>query len=372
MASGPSHPSDFAAITNDILDALATGGIDDFFVADYCAIAGVSRPTFYSRFGSVDGLLADLWAFAGPAWLRRLEGPNFNPESRDIGLALILAVAHRKSEVAEVVLPLVAAWWADATSRRSPESVAWLAANRLGVILSQNAVPPIVETLAVDGYIASVAEHEPLVDSSETTQLDLTCPTFDNQYLDAAFSVVGRVGYKNASLSRIARFALVTTGTLQPQFENAPNLLARVYSDAHAQIVDGNNSLWRSNGFSVETFGAYVKGGLAEPRQRWRRLRLETFIAARNQRTEITKMAAQSIGKMGESLDDTIRVAGISEELVTPVTYFFHTVGLGMTVLDNARIPVADLAHAEMTRLVVGQLLEGVTTQLASATVLGR
>lgn len=348
------------AVAENVLHTIAQSGIDAFVVADYCRIAEVSRPTFYSRFGSVDGLFADVWVQFGPEWLHRLVDPAFTTTPRDVGMALILAVSHRRSEIAEVVLPSVEQWWRTQSTRSLPEAVAWLAANRLGVLLSLNAVPTVVATLAVDASIAG--SNAVVIDEGENdgaTVVELASPVFSNLYLDAAFTVVGRVGYHSASMTRIARTAMSTTGTLYPQFENAANLLALVYAEAQAQIVEGNNRLWSSREFSTPSFGAYVSGGLSPNRERWRKLRLETFIAARDPQSTITTMAASSIGKMGSSLVDTIIRAGVSSELIVPITYFFHTLGLGLTVLDHASVPVNRLAHTGMTRIVASQLFAG-------------
>lgn len=348
------------AVAQDVLHALAQFGIDDFVVADYCRIAGVSRPTFYSRFGSVEGLLADVWVQFGPDWLNRLVSSDFTATTRDVGMSLILAVSHRKNEIGEVVEPSVEKWWHTQSSGSLPEAVAWLAANRLGVLLSLNAVPQVLATLSVDQSIsASTAVDIDRTEIDDSTFIELPAPVFSNQFLDAAFTVVGKVGYRSASMTRIARTAMSTTGTLYPQFENAPSLLAKVYSEAQAQIVEGNYLLWSSREFSIPSFGSYVSGGLSPHRERWRKLRLETFIAARDPQSTITAMAAASIGKMGDSLLDTIIRAGVSGDLLVPLTYFFHTLGLGLTVLDHASVPVTTMAHTEMTRIVARQLFAG-------------
>ncbi len=343
--------------TTAILEKFASTGIDQFIVSDYCAIEGVSRPTFYSRFGSVHGLVAEIWIDDGQAWLDRLSSAIFSPSTRDVGMALILATARRSSEISEVVMPDLASWWVENTESRSPEAIAWLLANRLGTLLTIGADKGATAALALDPALYGAAEHRLDESNVQSNSMVLTDPAFDDPILDAAYTVIGTVGYHSASLTRIARTAKYTTGALYPQFDNADDLVAAAFRLAQGQIVESNTELWKTQGLSIDSFGAFVEQGLKPGRTRWRRLRLETFIAARPQGSPIAKLARESLNSMVSGVDEAITLAEIVTPMRLTVAYFFHTLGLGMSVLDELHLPVSALNHVEMTRQLVGQVV---------------
>jgi AcrR family transcriptional regulator len=343
--------------TEAILAKFADSGIDQFIVADYCAIEGVSRPTFYSRFGSVHGLAAEIWIERGRAWLDRLVSENFSPTASDVGMALIMAVARRSSEISEVVVPYVNSWWNSAITARAPEAISWLMGNRLGTLLTIDTDQGAVAALALDPAILAVDELRLAEMDDVQLPLELSNPAFDDPILDAAYTVIGNVGYHGASLTRIARAAKFTTGAVYPQFGNAEDVVETAYQMAQAQIVTSNTALWKTQGLSIESFGAFVHLGLQPSRVRWRRLRLETFIAARPPRTKLANLASESLVRMVGGVDEAIQHVRISPVLQRTVAYFFHTLGVGLSVLKELQLPISDLNHVGMTRQIVGRVV---------------
>lgn len=343
--------------TEAILAKFADSGIDQFIVADYCAIEGVSRPTFYSRFGSVHGLAAEIWIERGRDWLDRLVSESFSPSASDVGMALIMAVARRSSEISEVVVPYVNSWWSSAISERAPEAISWLMGNRLGTLLTIGTDQGAVAALALDAAIMTVDERRLAETDDVQMPLELSNPAFDDPILDAAYTVIGNVGYHGASLTRIARAAKFTTGAVYPQFGNAEDVVETAYQMAQEQIVASNTALWKTQGLSIESFGAFVHWGLQPSRLRWRRLRLETFIAARPPRTKLAKLARESLVRMVGGVDDAIQNVQITPALQRTVAYFFHTLGLGLSILNELQLPISNLNHVGMTRQLVGRVV---------------
>lgn len=346
----PRRISEFAV--SAVQEHFARNGIDGFVVADFCEYEGISRPTFYSRFGNVEGLVAELWIEDGRRWLDCLVARDFSMTPQDIGMALVLAFAHRNSEVAEVVIADIRTWWSDKSTAMLPESIAWLVANRIGVLLTADSVPEVSAAMLLDGPILAIAEKIDKLDPEPIPDLDLAGLEFDDGILEAGCRVIGNVGYRNASMTRIARAANFTTGALYPHFVNVTDVYSTVYRFAQQQIVTSNTRIWNQHGLSIESFGSFVHCGLDAKRKSWRQLRTETFIAARPE-SEIAELARESLAAMVGSVMTAVDAAGVREPMRSAVPYLFHTLGLGLAVLESLELPVATINHVGMTRQLV-------------------
>jgi AcrR family transcriptional regulator len=82
------------------ISAVAAKGVDHTNVSDVAAISGVSRPTFYTYFGDMNGFYAEVWLRYGREWLDAQldENPNL-AEDIDQAVLEIFAVARRVPEV---------------------------------------------------------------------------------------------------------------------------------------------------------------------------------------------------------------------------------------------------------------------------------
>ena len=56
--------------------------------------------------------------------------------------------------------------------------------------------------------------------------------------IDAAVACIAEEGFQASNLSRIARYAGMTTGAIQHQFGDKASLLAEVVEHAYEQMVD--------------------------------------------------------------------------------------------------------------------------------------
>ena len=101
-------------------------GVDNVTVSEICAVLGITRPTFYGRFGNIDGFIAETWLAVGVDWLDRLSNVEYSARPGDLGIAEILTVARRRTEVLEVVFPSVSQWWSLSCESVNEGALMWL------------------------------------------------------------------------------------------------------------------------------------------------------------------------------------------------------------------------------------------------------
>jgi AcrR family transcriptional regulator len=101
---------------------------------------------------------------------------------------------------------------------------------------------------------------------------------------DAVAAVIARVGLERATVSRISRRANLTSGTIYGRFATKEHLLDEAIVTLLAQRF--SDDLLSSNSAFIADAGnaaARIVGGyMSEPRQQWRRFRIETQLAARH------------------------------------------------------------------------------------------
>ena len=93
------------------ISLIAKRGIDNITVADISKASGFTRATFYSYFGDLDGLYAEIWMLYGRSWLESLANDNLTnkPEVdqlRNVAVLEIFFTSKRKPSVLEVVTPV--------------------------------------------------------------------------------------------------------------------------------------------------------------------------------------------------------------------------------------------------------------------------
>mgnify|MGYP002655192239 CR=1 FL=1 len=137
---------------------IAAKGIDHVTVGDITKASGNSRTTFYTYFGDLPGLCAELWMKFGRAWLESKSSSAASPEfvsdfhsALDAALLDIFAAAHRMPEVLEVLQPDCTSWWRDQiadTSTTALNSV-WILAATLGTQISTPVTSGATECLSM-------------------------------------------------------------------------------------------------------------------------------------------------------------------------------------------------------------------------------
>lgn len=347
-AHSPKHRAvDWVATT---LDCIANDSADTLSVSALCTAAGISRPTFYSRFGNVDGLLAEVWLECGEQWLESLVKPDFVADAHSRALAHILAVARRKPELNEVVAPIVTRWWKTIAEGNKPTCVSWLVANRIGVLLIHSVDTGVLAISSLDPVIIELMSSNTLTTwdvADNLPSLPLSTPQTGDQLLDAAITVIASSGYHNASMSRIARHVQLTTGAIYPHFNSTDELLSSAFYRVQSLVVEQNAGVWEKLGFTVRNFGQFVVSGLLPERELWRHLRLETVLAAPSDQ-RIKDAMRVSLTDSAVALSGVVSATDLPETFKPVVHYLFHSLGVGFGVLHDVVDGIERLPHVAM------------------------
>ncbi len=372
VKQAPAKPSK----TSDIflaagIEAIVEVGIDQVSVSQITAIAHATRPTFYSLFGNVDGLFADIWLTYGEWFLDNLADPAFRYEvsepaiqARMVALLEVFTVSSRISEVSEVVEPTTRKWWSTRTRGDvySQLKLSWLAGQRLGSWLTY----PVEPKALLAGFITPILEN--IGDKARSTALPLkqiklpalTDPkisdgSIENQLLDSAIRVISRVGVARASMTRISRNAQVTTGTLYPRFKNHDELILASFARAISSVVEENFAQIKPEGFYPDDFGLVTIAGLRDERKVWRNFRVEIHLAARLNR-KLAENVRSALSLTNERVSTGMGLLPISKSEREAVSFLVHTMGIGLAVLLNAGAPVDELDHRIITRDMIEDL----------------
>ena len=361
----PNHDRVVSEIRKAGMKAISQKGIDRISVSQICDLAKNTRPTFYSYFGNIDGLLADIWISEGDAFLSRLADPSYEVMNtklavEDRALVEIFAIAHRVPEVAEVVNRQVLAWWSSLTKNDDFKSLkfAWLIGERLGALLMLP-VDPTVKTLALaDKFLLSV-DKVATIKTKMTTDLlpPISDPkpkeqSVDELLLAATVNVIANSGVKAASMARIARFAQVTTGSVYPRFSNISSLVIESFEFAAKHVVTQNLANTRDGSFGPDEFGLFVTAGLLARRKQWRNYRLEAHIEGRVNKP-LAKRIQKSNAEVNIQVSNALRRYDIPEVVLEAATHLIHSIGIGFTLLFNAGIALNELDHRRITRQIV-------------------
>jgi AcrR family transcriptional regulator len=345
------------------IEAIAEKGIDNVTVQYVSEKAKSSRPTFYSYFGDINGLLAETWIFKAPMWLEDISNPLVSPskltkheQRRHLAMSEILAAAHRIPEVLEVVQPVMADWWARFEKKSELEKlqVLWLVAERLGVSI----------TSRVDSLVQSAEFIEPAINALSSIKLPevkgkATLPklvgstssdeTMDMKLLNSAIDVISRGGVNAASMARVARRAHVSTGVMYPRFSGIDSLIENSFEHAVAGVIAENFDAVTNSGFTEDDFGILILAGLQPTREVWRNFRIEIHLGAKG-RSNLTKRIQANLRETNLKVASKLHAVKNQELASGPVPYLMHAVGIGFAVLLNAGVPVDKPDHRIITK----------------------
>jgi AcrR family transcriptional regulator len=347
------------------ISAINSKGIDRVSVSLICEIAKSTRPTFYSYFGNVDGLLADIWVSDCQDFFRRLADPNYNLlasklAANDRALVEIMAISHRNPEVAEVVNRTVQNWWQDFAGNDEFKNLkfAWVIGARLGLLM-MIAVDPTVKTMVIaDQLLNSIEKLAPIKNKLTTDLLpaisdpQAKLESVEQMLLAATVNVIANSGISAASMARISRFAQVTTGSVYPRFPNISALILESFEFAAKHVVNQNLANTRDGSFGPDEFGLFVIAGLLPRRKQWRNYRLEAHIEGRVNKP-LAKRIQQSNKEVNEQVSQALRKYQISEQVLVSASHLIHSIGIGFSLLYNAGIALNELDHRRITRQIV-------------------
>jgi len=353
------------------IEAVAKFGIDRVTVADVIKISGHSRPTFYSYFGDINGMLAEIWIRFGREMLDSQlyeVGANVDPLKRNLDLEStlmqIMCASHRLPEVQEIIVPDYVGWWKHATKGNHyiELKLSWILAIKIGIALSQHIDPqhqqagvvlPILRTmpdnldnsplLAGLGEFPSFPEANSVIVEAETTE---------DAIMNATIEVVANSGVAAASVARIARKSRISTGSVYPRFATGKDLVEKSFDRAIADIVSGNLQQAGSVGLGTDQYGLIIRAGFGKNRSVWRNYRIEMFLASLHDESIRSKMVPGFETTRQQLVDGISTVPEFGPTLSQPLSYLMQVLGLGLSILQNAGLKLEVLDHRIPARYI--------------------
>ena len=350
--------------------AIAEKGLDQVNVTDVTVIASVSRPTFYTYFGDMNGFFAEIWLHHGRNWLDAQFNETLELEPQeDQALLEIFAAARRIPELVEVVQPEFERWWAQnvGADPRKAQNASWYLGARIGYKISKPVSAksdlglPIFKFLEIPeaefnselmSGLGSVPGTLPAMPGIELNSDDV-----EDLLTHAAIEVIAKSGVAAASMTRIARRSRVSTGTLYPRFKNVESLIDSSFAHAIRHIVSGNVAMIEEQGTGVDQYGIAVNAGFRADRDSWRNYRIEMHLAAAHN-PSLAKMMEPGFEETAGLLRDSAVRMGTSVEMATSLAWFMHVHAIGISLLFAVMPSIGELDNRYMARHL-GLLLRG-------------
>ena len=357
--------------------AVAKFGVDKVTVANVITITGHSRPTFYSYFGDISGMLADIWIKHGVAWLDAVLAEVSSKSGKsakrtqalDSAMQQIVSVAHRVPELLEVLKPDMQAWWNENTSKSeiSKLRIAWLMGIKLGVDVSKVVTPEIVAAEAflpvIDSATDEIERDSRISDLPAPPVYPEASPVLANpgnteeNIMRATIEVIANSGIEAASVARVARRCRVSTGTIYPRFPTGRTLVEASFAEAINDIVASNLSQASTIGFGFDQYALTVRAGFGENRRIWRDYRLEMHVAAMHDESLARIMQPGFEQSRQMLVNSAMTMPGMKAEVVDYVTHMMQACAIGFSILFNAGVPLDKLDHRKMVRFYGIQML---------------
>ena len=351
------------------IQAVAEKGIDHTNVSDVASISGVSRPTFYTYFGDMNGFYAEVWLRFGQEWLdAQLEGADSLDKNVDQVVLEIFAASHRIPEVLEVVQTDFERWWHAQTEDNAiaAQRLIWQLGFKLGYKMSRVVSEkadfglPIVNFLNLPDdamnlpFLVGLGKVDPSI-LPPVSGITVSDDSVEASLTLAAMQVIASSGVAAASMTRVARKARVSTGTVYPRFKNAESLIQSAFSEAIANIVGKNVAVVAERGLGIDQYALTVNAGYGESRKVWRNFRSEMHLEAAHN-PELAKFLEAGFDKPTKFLEESFIQFGISRELATPVAWFLHSHAIGISLIYNVLPEVDQIDYRIMARWMISQL----------------
>ena len=359
------HDRVVADFRNAGISAINSSGIDRISVSLVCTVAESTRPTFYSYFGNVDGLLADIWLAECDEFLARLADPtyqvlNSKVAAKDRALVEIMAISHRNAEVSEVVNRTMQSWWKALAGNDEFKNLkySWVIGARLGLLM-MFPVDSTVKSLVISDQLLNSIDKVATIKNKVTTDLlpPISDPEpveqgVDQMLLAAAINVIANSGVAAASMARISRFAQVTTGSVYPRYSSIAELVLASFEFAAKHVVNQNLANTKDGSFGPDEFGLFVIAGLLPRRKQWRNYRIEAHIEGRLNKP-LAKRIQKSNQEVNVQVSEALRRYNVPEPVLESATHLIHSIGIGFSMMYNAGIALNELDHRRITRQIV-------------------
>jgi AcrR family transcriptional regulator len=354
------------------ISLIAKQGIDNITVADISKASGFTRATFYSYFGDLDGLYAEIWILYGRRWLEGLANDDlpYKSEADKLSRLAVLEVfiaSKRKPSVLEVVTPTVSNWWNDSVSENKADQakLAWIVAGNIGIAISKHLSPSIARVSEIIALLRQLPSDETVLEAMGLAPAPKTAPlqavlrslevpeqTDEERIKTSTIEVVASAGVADASMTRIARTLQVTTGSVYPRFKNVSEIIGEAFNWGQKTIVEENTAAYATTNSNPDSYAAIIVGANAESRKVWRDFRLEMYLASRS-RESLSKAMLPGLVEADNLLATFARRNGLPERHIDQVVGLMHALGLGFPALQNSGVDVAAIEHRIPTRYLV-------------------
>jgi AcrR family transcriptional regulator len=311
---------------------VARRGIDSASVSEIVRQANLTSGAVYGKFESRDDLFLDVWdQGAGSALFEHLEkrlstwrdGKPFRQEdiTEDAECGLQMFVMARRSDyMAETIQRDFSKFLAKCAVVDSGKLVKSGEALIIALELADLMYQAVRQDSAAWGQAREVFDEvtrqlptSRVLDGGAVKRSTAPEPA-ERSLNESAVRTIARVGFTHATLSRIARGANVTTGSIFAQFDSREEFFraatAQIFGIAASQ-VDRRVSIAPTRDLLTATFSSLLTFHHEGPRHEWNSFRLECFLAARN--TKFMRSELRSILSAGRSR---------YEELLLPATGF--------------------------------------------------
>lgn len=368
----------------EILDAalaeVVGSGIDPLGMHPVARRVGVTAGTIYSRHETPEELAVAVWTERCATEtldliddclavaLGRRDGTDLVERAVGASDGLragleVLAVARRRPELAEIVMPLVLERldWTNRDARERAR-IAFLIGIVWGIVLHDNvssgdpdvwrlAMALIVRSLGADSSLGDENWHPELGESINAHTGD---PLRD-ALVDSAAIVIGQVGLHSTTVSRVGRRAGLTAGAVYTQYASKDALLIdaiRVLLDE--AITDNRPVTDRTvNRLEMGKVAAHLltRGG-GEKRRPWLRFRLEAYVAASHRRDLAAVLDELHVGGRTR-YHAMLAPAGVTPAVADLVALVGQAIPLGLAVLDAyiEDLDTVDFRHVTMPLL---------------------
>jgi AcrR family transcriptional regulator len=367
-----------------ILDAalaeVVAVGFDPLGMHPVARRLGVTAGTIYSRHETPDELAVAVWSErCGRETLQLLDDCVETALGRRAGDDLVergvsgsdalmaglevLAIARRRPELAEVVVPEVMERirWND----RDPQQrsrIAFLIGIVWGMILHDNVSKsqPDVWRVAMTLILRAMRTEATLPEGEWQPELGehINARTEDalrDALINSASAVIGQVGLHSTTVSRVGRRAGLTAGAVYTQYASKDDLLIDAVRVLLDEAVSDNRPLTDRtvNRIEMGNVAAHLltRGG-GQRRRPWLRFRLEAYIAASHRRDLAAIL--DELHTMGRSrYHDMLAPAGVKPAVADLVAIVGQAIPLGLAVLDAYidDLDTIDFRHVTMPLL---------------------
>lgn len=355
--------------------AVAERGIDHVSVSDVAKLSEVSRPTFYTYFGDMPGFFAEIWLRFGREWLdaQVCETIEIDPNLNQAMLEIV-SVGRRVPQVFEVLQPDFTQWWQERTKGNdiAAQRLVWELGFLLGYQLSSKVSSKAHLGLEIRDFLKLPDDvlNLPIMAGLGTRILPEVIPpmgglsqisdSVEDSLTQAAIEVISSSGVASASMTRIARRARVSTGSVYPRFKSSEALIHQSFTTAIQTIVSGNVQMVSDRGLNIDMYGATINAGFGEDRKVWRNFRTEVHVEAVHN-VELANFIESGFELSTQFLLDSFVEFGVKPDVAEKIAWFLHSHAIGISIIHSMLPEIATYDNRIMARWLMQGLLNGRT-----------